>query len=615
MEVIQGTPAAKPPRLFAARDGSPVLRSSDELQPFSRCVGDWLVHWAGMTPDAVFLAEREGWRWRSVTYAAAYERVRRVAASLVDPALGVNKAQPVVTLADNGIEHGIFILGAMHAGLAVAPVAPAYVANAGKLRSVLELLQPCLVFADNGLKVHAALKSTGGADARIVYRNDPPPQGHGFSFAEFTANTGDAGVDAAFAAVTPDTVGKIIMTSGSTGIPKGVINTHRMMCSNQQAFAQLYTFYNESPPVQLSWLPWNHTAGGNHAFHLALSHGGALYIDGGRPVPGQFEQTVANLRQVSPTSYANVPAAYAMLLPQLEADRHLRESFFGQLRLLTFAGAGMPRELWLRLQQLARQTVGHEIIFGANWGMTETAPSVTCLSVPSSVPGNVGLPLAGCEVKLAPVNGALELRVRGPNVTPGYWRRPDLTEAAFDDEGFLRTGDAGKFVDPDRPELGLVYDGRIAEDFKLQSGTWVRVGALREKILAGTEPVVHDVVIVGENRAEIGLLVFLSEERCRSLLKLGPEVPLAEMARDPRVEKWIDDALRRLFPPGTGGSMKAGRFAVQATPPSAANGELTDKGNIRQRAVMNARAEQVDSLYARDGTCERVALPVMGRAR
>ena len=554
-------------------DGVIVLRSPLALAPYARAVGDWLVHWSRYGPDRVFLAEREGDHWRRLTYWDALTSVRCIGQALLD--LGLDREErPVAILSENSIDHALLALGAMHVGVPVAPISPAYSLMSKdytKLKYIFELLQPGLVFAGDPLKFASALAAVG-ATATPIDR--------------LLGATPGPAVDAAFSRLTPDTTAKILFTSGSTGIPKGVINTHRMLCANQQMLAQVWPFLSGKAQTLVDWLPWNHTFGGNFCFNMMLSLGGTLTIDAGKPAPGLVDITVRNLREVSPTLYFNVPRGYDLLLPHLENDAALRHSFFRDLDLVFYAGAGLPSNLWERLERLAIAEKDGALSMVSSWGSTETAPSAATVHYPIERAGVIGLPNPGCELKLVPSAGKLEVRVRGPHVTPGYFRREDLTREAFDEEGFYRIGDALKFADPDVPERGLVFDGRVAEDFKLTTGTWVAVGALRVKVIAALDPYVQDAVITGHDRDDVGLLLFLNPVTTKGL---EPE----------RLRERIREALTTWSNEG-GSSTRPVRALIMADPPSIDGNEITDKGYINQRAVLERRAALVDRLYADD---------------
>ncbi|MFL6261622.1 MAG: feruloyl-CoA synthase [Thermoanaerobaculia bacterium] len=567
--------------------GGLVMRSRQELRPYPRCLGELLRHWAAAAPDRIFLAERDGEGWRRVSYAGALEAVERIASALLERDLGPER--PLALLSDNGVDHGLLQLAAMHAGVPAVPVSPAYSLLAedhAQLRYILELTGPSLVYAADGDRYAKAL------------RHAPAETLTGDRFGELLGTARHPDLAERFAAVGPDTVAKILFTSGSTGRPKGVINTQRMLCSNQQAIAQGWPFLEERPPVIVDWLPWSHTFGGNHNFNMALRNGGTLYVDGGKPAPGLIETTVRNLREAPSTLHFNVPRGYEMLIPYLERDRELRETFFHDLDGIFYAAAALPQHLWEKLERLSLETLGRRVVMLAAWGSTETAPCATQIHFPIERAGVIGLPVPGTEIKLAPVSGKLEIRVQGPNVTPGYWRRPELKAEMLDEDGFLRTGDAVRLADPDDPSQGIVFDGRLAENFKLMSGTWVHVGELRLEVIAACAPVVQDVVVTGHDREEVGLLVFPSPAGCRSLCGEGlEEASLAELIRRPEVRGRLREGLAAHNAAHPANSRRIARALLLAEPPSIQTGEITDKGYVNQRAVLDRRAELVGRLY------------------
>lgn len=554
-------------------DGTLILRSPHLLGPYPRAVGEWLVHWARSAPERVFLAERAGDGWRRVTYAEALESVRRIGEALL--ARGLSAGRPVAILSDNSVDHALLALGAMHAGIPAAPISPAYSLMSKdhvKLKSIFHLLQPGLVFAQDAAKFAPALAAVG-ADATPI--------------GELLASPAGTRIDAAYAAIGPDSVAKILFTSGSTGMPKGVINTHRMLCSNQQSWAQLWPFLEETPPVLCEWLPWNHTFGGNATFNMVLRNGGTLHVDGGKPAPGLVEITVRNLREISPTMYFNVPRGFDLLLPFLESDAELRKNFFRRLDVVFYAGAALPQNLWERIEALAAAENGGRLSMLSAWGSTETSPMATCVHSHIERAGVVGVPGPGTELKLVPSGGKMEVRVRGPNVTPGYFQRDDLTSTAFDEEGFYMIGDAMKFADPAEPAKGIVFDGRVAEDFKLMSGTWVHVGAVRVKLIAACDPIVQDAVITGHDREEMGALLFMNPAAIKAL---GLD-PAGVRAR-------LQAALEKLHAGSTGSSIAPVRLLMLDEPPSIDANEITDKGYVNQRAVLERRSAQVELLHA-----------------
>ena len=549
-------------------DGTILLRSPQKLGPYARCVTEWLVQWSDKAPDRTFLAERDGERWKKLTYRETYGAVRRVAQALLDR--GVGPERPVVILSDNGLDHALLALGAMHVGIPVAPVSPAYSLMSqdfGKLKYIFELVQPGLVFAADVQKFAPALAAVGAKST---------------SMAELLETNPGSTQEREHSKVRPESVAKILFTSGSTGMPKGVVNTHRMLCANQQMLAQAWPLVEARPPVVVDWLPWNHTFGGNHNFNLVLRNGGTMYVDAGKPVPGLVEITARNLKEVAPTLYFNVPRGYDLLLPLLEKDAELRRNFFRDLEVLFYAAAALPQNLWDKLQKVAR-TEGRSPAMLSAWGSTETAPLATSVHFPMERAGVIGLPVAECELKLVPAAGKLEVRVRGPNVTPGYYKRPDLTKLAFDEEGFYRIGDAVKLADAADPAKGIVFDGRVAEDFKLSTGTWVHVGAVRVKLIAAADPLIQDAVITGHDRSEIGALVFLS--------------PGTKDMSHVALRDRLAAVLRKLAAEG-GSSMAPRRILLMTEPPSIDANEITDKGYMNQRAVLERRAALVEKLYS-----------------
>jgi feruloyl-CoA synthase len=557
-------------RVEKRADGSTLLRSPQALKPYARAVGDWLVQWYERAPDRNFIAERKGEGWRRVSYRDALSDARRIGQALLN--LGLGPEKPVAILSDNSVDHALLALGAMHVGVPVAPISPAYSLMSkdfAKLKYIFDLLKPGLVFAAEPEKFAPALAAVGATSTPV---------------AKLLETTPGSTLEVAFSRLTPDTVAKILFTSGSTGTPKGVINTHRMICSNQQSWAQLWPFLEDKAHTLVDWLPWNHTFGGNACFNMVLRNGGTLYIDNGKPAPGLIDATAKNLREISPTLYFNVPRGFDLLMPMLEQDAALRKSFFRDLDMLFYAGAALPQNLWDRLEKLALAEKGGELAMLSAWGSTETAPMASCVHYPIERAGVVGNPAPGCVLKLVPTAGKLEIRVQGPNVMPGYFRQPDLSKAAFDEEGYYRIGDAMRLADPAAPEKGLLFDGRVAEDFKLSTGTWVHTGAVRVKLIAAGNPLIQDAVITGHDRNEVGALVFLNP----AVLKdLSPE----------KTKEKLQHALRQLSQEG-GSSMHPVRLLDMAEPPSIDAGEITDKGYINQRAVLERRVALVEKLYS-----------------
>ncbi len=565
-------------RVDRRADGSILLQSPHPLSAYPQKLTERLVHWAREAPERTFIAQRDAaGEWRRLSYSDTLRRVRGIGQALLDR--GLSQERPLAILSDNDIEHALLALACMHVGIAYAPVSSAYSVvstDHAKLKHVIGLLTPGLVYASDGARFAKAIAAAVPAGTEVLT---------GSEFISFEKTKTSSRVDEAHAKVGPDTIAKFLLTSGSTGQPKAVINTQRMLCSNQQMLTQSLPSLRTEPPVLVDWLPWNHTAGSNHNLGLVLNHGGTLYIDEGKPVPGLIEKTVRNLREVGPTIYFNVPRGYEALLPFLREDAQLRKSFFSRLGLLQYAAAVLPQPIWRAYEELAIQTCGERILWITGYGATETAPAAMFTSRGAARAGTVGLPVDGLEMKLVPAADKLEARFRGPSITPGYWRQPELTQAAFDEEGFYRTGDALRFADPADPGQGFEFDGRTTEDFKLTTGTWVSVGPLRAKINTACSPLVQDVVITGHDRDQLGALVFPNMVVCR-------DVPAAELRARLR------PVFERLAREATGSSMRIARAMVMETPPSIDASEVTDKGSINQRAVLKNRAALVERLYA-----------------
>jgi feruloyl-CoA synthase len=583
-------------------DGAVVLRSARALGAMPRSLGAVLERQAAAEGSRIFLAERDPTSaWRRITYAEAARTANAIAQSLVDRRLGPER--PVLILADNGIDHALMMLGAMHVGVPVVPVSTAYARlsqDFGKLRHILGLVEPGLIYLDEAGRYAKALETLGvppGVEI-VASRGSLGGLAHVTPFSALAEVRPTPAVDAAFARVGLDTTAKILFTSGSTGQPKGVINTQRMLCSNQEMIAQAWTFINERPPVLVDWLPWSHTFGGNFNINFVLRNRGTFYIDEGKPA--LIGRTVANLKEVSPTVYLNVPRGYALLLDRLETDTELQRSFFARLDLLFYAAAALPRTLWVRLEALSLKVLGRKVPFVSSWGMTETAPSATIVHFRLDGPGNVGVPGPGIAVKLVPDADKLEIRVKGPNVTPGYFKAPELNGQLFDAEGWLRTGDAVRLADPDNPAAGLMFDGRVAENFKLLTGTWVNVGMLRPAVIAAGAPVIEDAVVTGHDRDEIGLLIFPSLAGLRSLCpELGPEAALKDLVGRPAVRAALVEGLKcHNAAAGGTATTRIARCLLMTEPPSIDANEITDKGYLNQRAVLTKRAALVEHLHA-----------------
>ncbi|HWH82871.1 MAG TPA: feruloyl-CoA synthase [Burkholderiaceae bacterium] len=591
---------------FAPRaDGSTIVTSTEPLQPYAERLTDRLLHWAEHAPERTLVAKRvDGGEWRRVSYAQALASARSIAQALLDHDLSAER--PLAILSDNDIEHLLLALGAMLAGVPVAPISPAYSLlsqDHGKLRHILGLLTPGMVFAADGAAFAKAIHAAVPAGTPVVLTRGAIEGRPARAFDELLATPATAAVDAAHARVGPDTIAKFLFTSGSTKLPKGVINTQRMLCSNQQMIRQCFPQLADEPPVLVDWLPWNHTFGGNHNVGITLYNGGTLYIDEGKPTPALIGETLRNLREIAPTLYFNVPKGFEEIANALEVDAQLRQTLLSRVRMFFFAGAGLSQPVWDKLDRVAQAHCGERIRMLTGLGMTETAPFAVCANAHDVKSGHIGLPAPGIELKIVPhgdprQGAKLEMRYRGPNVTPGYWRAPEQTAESFDAEGFYCSGDAVKPMDAAQPEKGFMFDGRIAEDFKLATGTFVSVGPLREKVIAAGDPCVQDVVVAGINRNEIGLLIFPRLDACRALVGAAPALPADQVLASPALREFFQALVDQLHASGTGSATRVARAVVLTEPPSIDRGEVTDKGSINQRAVLTHRAAQVEQLYA-----------------
>ncbi|WP_076864169.1 feruloyl-CoA synthase [Bradyrhizobium mercantei] len=581
-------------------NGTIYLRPKLKLADFPVRLTDRLHHWASVEPNRVFMAERAaGGGWRQISYAQLLDAVRRIASTLT--ARGLSAERPIVILSGNSIDHALIALGALYAGIPFCPVSPAYSLvsrDYGKLSFVIKLLTPGLVFVDDADKFADALRVNVGPDVEIAASRGAVPGREVTRLADLMATPDDGGLDAINAAIGPDTIAKFLLTSGSTGNPKAVINTQRMICANQVMLRETLAFLKDEPPVIVDWLPWNHTFGGNHNVGLTLFNGGSMYLDEGKPIPGGIEETVRNLREISPTVYFNVPKGYESLLPYLRDDAALRAKFFDRLHAMFFSGAALSPFIWNSLDALAVQEKGYRVPMLTGLGATETSPFFMSVRPATSRSGHVGLPVSGNDAKLVPNNGKLEVRAKGPNVTPGYWRQPELTAKAFDEEGFYKFGDALKAANPGDLDAGFDFDGRIAEDFKLASGTWVSVGPLRARFVGTCAPLVRDVVIAGLNRDELAAIVILDLDGCRLINPALAAGDIAAAANDPLVRAAFRERFARVLAGATGSSNRIARAILLDTPLSIDRGEVTDKGSINQRAVLEHRTDIIDALYA-----------------
>jgi len=583
-------------------DRSVLLQSADPLRDSPPSVGHAFLRGAAEHPARVLAGQRDGEGWRTISWGEAAAAADGIAASLL--AYGLGPQRPLMVLSGNSIEHLLATLGGFLSAVPVLPISTAYSLlsrDHARVRWIAELCEPGMVFADDAQEFGSALDSLATlVPLHAVARGE---RDGAIRFADMTATEPSPASKETFASIGPDTVAKILFTSGSTGTPKGVINTHRMMCTNQRALAQIWPFLEAEPPTLVDWLPWSHTFGGNHNLNQVLMYGGTLFIDDGRPTAALFQRTVEALRHAPPTVYYNVPAGYALLAPRLEEDRELAELFFSRLRFMFYAAAALPPALWSRMRAVADEVTDHPVPLTASWGTTETAPAATSAHFASAECGCIGVPIPGVTLKLVPQGEKLEIRVLGPNVTPGYYRNDAATTAAFDDEGFYCTGDAARLVDENDPAQGLMFDGRLSEDFKLTTGTWVHVGAVRTRLVSEAR-LLADAVICGHDGDCVAALAWLNQTEATRVLERESQVSLD----DPALVAHLSAALDRVNA-GAGSAMRVARLLLLSEPPDIDAGEITDKGYINQRAVRECRADAVKLVLDPDSGSPEVIRP------
>jgi len=582
-------------------NGTRLLIPRRPADPYPVRLTDSLCHWAKHAPDRTFMARRdESGAWLQLTYAQALERVRAIGTNLLR--LPLSAERPVMILSGNGLEHQLLGLAAMYVGVPYAPVSIAYTLvdqSYGKLRQVAQLLTAGLVAAFGDPRYVDAITAVTPADAVVLTDLNGLTGLCAVSYSSLLKTTPSGDVDEARERVTADTIAKFLLTSGSTGTPKAVITTNRMLCANQMMIRQALPFLEHEPPVLVDWLPWNHVFGGSHNVGLALTNGGSYYIDEGRPSAAGILETVRNLTEIAPTVYFNVPKGFEELLPHLQADQALRTNYLSRLRANFFAGASLAQPVWNALDAVARATVGRTVPMLTGLGATETGPSVTFTTPQLCRPGMIGLPAPGLAVKLAPVGKKLEIRVKGPNVMPGYWRRDDLTAAAFDEDGFYCLGDAVTLVESDNPAAGLSFDGRLSEDFKLSTGIWVSVGPLRMALLNALAPLVQDIVIAAPEKDHVTALILLDPSACACRFPTLAEAPtLLNCSRAAEVRAEVTTRLHAFGSSQSASSRRIVRVLLLDCGLSISAGEITDKGSINQRAVLENRRSLIDKLYS-----------------
>ncbi len=606
------------PRVLLREGASGVryMRGEPELLPYAPTMGERLAHWARVDPDRTLFARRErladgtAGDWQHLSFAQALDGARRLGQALIDR--GLNAERPVVMLSENDLDHALLSLACLYVGVPYCSTSPAYSTistDHGKLKHVMATLTPGLVFASDGARYAKALDAAVPADCDVVLSKAngySRTAGDMITFDQLLATEATAAVDEAAARVTPDTIAKFLFTSGSTKLPKAVINTHRMWCANQQQMRQSMTPLTQDPLVLVDWLPWNHTFGGNHNFGMVVYNGGTLYIDDGKPVPALMGETLRNLREIAPTVYFNVPTGFEVIADVMKTDDVLRKNLLSRVRMFFYAAAALSQPIWDALHECQEREIGERIVMCTGLGMTESGPFALSVNSANVKAGDLGVPTPGLEIKLVDMDGKTEVRYKGPNITPGYWRSAEATQEAFDEEGFFCSGDAVTWIDPDDIHKGLRFDGRIAEDFKLSTGTFVSVGPMRSKVIAAAAPYVQDVVLTGLNLKEVGAMIFPTQH-VRTLSGLPASAPMAEVLNHPDVIEHFQHVINELAKTSTGSATRIARAVLLSDPPSIDLGEITDKGSINQRMVLKHRDAMVQALHA--GTAPNILQP------
>ena len=587
------------------------LRAENDLETYGTRLTDRLIHWAKAAPDRTWMARRgtDG-EWVKISYAEAWDKAQRIGQTLLDMGLGVDR--PVAILSENSLEHALIAIGAMTVGIPYCSVSTAYSLlsqDFEKLKHIFATITPGFVYASDWEKYGKAINSVINSNLVIVTNNiadkpinTPAIAKKHLKFNDLYAPTINSKLAAAIGSTGPETIVKFLFTSGSTKLPKGVINTQKMICANVQQITQSIPVMAHEPMVLVDWMPWNHTFGGNHNFNLILHHGGTMYIDDGKPVPALLGETLRNLREISPTMYLNVPTGFEQIALAMKVDddhgRQLRKSLLSRCRMFFYAGAALAQPIWDSLFESQEKEIGERIVMTTGLGMTESAPFAIFVTNPNVKAGDLGLPAPGIELKLVPSGDKVEVRYRGPNITPGYWRNTEATAESFDEEVFFCTVYSVKWIDEDNPHLGLKFDGRIAEDFKLSTGTFVSVGPMRAKIIAAGAPYLQDVVITGLNEKEVGALLIPALIPCKRILGLTESATMSDVANHPVMQQAMASMLTELEKTATGSASRVARAVVMVDPPNIDKGEITDKGSINQRAVLKERAALVSALYA-----------------